>query len=74
VDTLRPYADLVLDAFGPERVMWGSDWPVARMRCEYGDWLAMARELTRDLSDAARSRVFGGTASAFYRLQDHQDG
>ncbi|PKQ04545.1 MAG: amidohydrolase, partial [Alphaproteobacteria bacterium HGW-Alphaproteobacteria-10] len=46
VDDLRPYAAHVLAAFGPERVMWGSDWPVCRLRAEYGDWLTAAQALT----------------------------
>jgi L-fuconolactonase len=65
---LAPYVDHVLAAFGAARVMWGSDWPVCRLRGEYADWRAAALELTRALSDADRALVFGGTARAFYRL------
>jgi L-fuconolactonase len=68
IEDLRPYARHVLKVFGPERVMWGSDWPVCRLRCEYSDWRRAAEELTADLSDSDRARVFGGTASEFYRL------
>lgn len=69
-EALQPYADHVLDVFGPDRVMWGSDWPVARLRCEYADWHETARTLTGDLPAAAQSAVFGGTARAFYRIAD----
>jgi L-fuconolactonase len=68
VDDLRPYADHVLGAFGAARVMWGSDWPVCRLRAEYTDWVKAAKDLTASLSDAERAHVFGGTAAAFYRL------
>lgn len=68
VDDLRPYADHILAAFGPDRVMWGSDWPVCRLRCEYSDWLRAAEALTAGLSDPDRARIFGGTAAEFYRL------
>lgn len=68
VEDLRPYADHVIKAFGPERVMWGSDWPVCRLRCEYSGWRAAAEELTAALDDAAKARIFGGTASEFYGL------
>lgn len=68
VDELRPYARHVLDVFGPDRVMWGSDWPVMRLRGEYPDWHAAARALTDHLSDAESAQVFGGTAVAFYGL------
>lgn len=68
VEDLRPYAEHVIARFGPERVMWGSDWPVCRLRTEYAGWRAAALALTADLSDAARKKIFGGTAAEFYRL------
>lgn len=67
---LRPYADTLLAAFGPERLMWGSDWPVVRLRCEYAEWLATARALTAGLDEAGRAALFGGTAARFYALPD----
>ena len=69
VDDLRPYTTHVLDAFGPERVMWGSDWPVCRLRGEYADWRQAALALTDHLSDAGKAQVFGETAVAFYGLE-----
>lgn len=68
LEDLRPYVAHVFDCFGADRVMWGSDWPVCRLRCEYGDWRAAAAELTAGLTEAERARVYGGTASEFYRL------
>lgn len=68
VEDLRPYVDHVFAAFGPERVMWGSDWPVCRLRGEYADWRAAALELTAGLSDVDRALVYGGTAAGFYGL------
>ncbi len=68
VDQLRPYAAHVLSAFGAERVMWGSDWPVVRLRAEYARWRAAAMELTAELSPEGQARVFGGTAVEFYGL------
>ncbi len=70
VDDLRPYADHVLAAFGPDRTMWGSDWPVCLLRGSYDDWRRAAEEVARDLDDAARAQLFGGTARDFYRLDD----
>jgi L-fuconolactonase len=67
-DRLRPYAEFVLEAFGPERIMWGSDWPVCRLRCEYDDWLRCAQELTVHYSAVDRARIFGGTAAEFYAI------
>ncbi|GGW55299.1 amidohydrolase family protein [Streptomyces griseoloalbus] len=68
VDDLRPYADVVLDAFGPERLMFGSDWPVCTLAAAYGDVLATARELTRGLGDDERQQLFEATATRVYDL------
>ena len=68
VEDLRPFSDHVLSAFGPERVMWGSDWPVCRRRATYDAWREAAGALTRHLDEAARDAVFGGTAARFYRI------
>jgi len=68
VDDLRPFVDHVLTAFGPSRVMWGSDWPVVRLQGEYDTWHDMAVELTAHLSPADRAAIFGGSAAAFYGL------
>jgi L-fucono-1,5-lactonase len=61
-------ADVVLDAFGAERVMFGSDWPVCLLVSDYADVLALARSLTAGLSAAERTAVFGATAARAYRL------
>ncbi len=68
VEDLRPYVDHVFRMFGPERVMWGSDWPVCRLRGEYADWRAAALELTAGLDDVDRALIYGGTAAGFYGL------
>lgn len=67
-DTLRPVFDHVLRAFGPERLMWGSDWPVLELAGTYADWLQVAQTLCAALSDADRAQVFGQTAARFYDL------
>ena len=68
VDDLRPYTDHVFDVFGAERVMWGSDWPVCRLRSEYADWRHAALTLTQGLSEVDRALIYGGTAAGFYSL------
>lgn len=65
---LKPYVDHVLEVFGPARVMWGSDWPVCRLRCEYDEWLDAAETLTAHLDPKDKARVFGGTAAEFYGI------
>ncbi|MHB9857483.1 amidohydrolase family protein [Streptomyces sp. YIM S03343] len=65
---LGPYADTVLDAFGPGRLMYGSDWPVCTLAASYGEVLDAACELTSDLSEPERAELFHGTATRVYRL------
>jgi len=65
---LVPYYDVVLGAFGPERIMFGSDWPVCTLSASYGQVVAAARALTSGLSPIERAVVFGGTARRIYRL------
>ncbi|WP_405922994.1 amidohydrolase family protein [Streptomyces sp. NBC_00035] len=68
VDDLRPYADTVLEAFGPSRLMFGSDWPVCTLAATYEEVADSARELTAGLGDDERDQVFEGTATRVYRL------
>ncbi|MBO0682075.1 MAG: amidohydrolase family protein [Candidatus Dormibacteraeota bacterium] len=65
---IAPYLDRALELFGPERLMFGSDWPVANLRGGYGKvWRETNLALAR-LSADERARILGGTAIAFYRL------
>ena len=62
---LRPYVDHLLACFGPDRLMWGSDWPVVNLAGGYTRWRDAALEL---LGATDRNPVLGGTAAAFYGL------
>ncbi|MET9519024.1 amidohydrolase family protein [Streptomyces sp. NPDC002994] len=68
VADLRPYSDTALDAFGPSRLMFGSDWPVCGLASSYAGVLAAARELTAGLGEGERADVFAGTADRTYGL------
>jgi L-fucono-1,5-lactonase len=68
VDGLRPYADRVLDAFGPARLMFGSDWRVCLPAAGYREVLDAAEALTDALNDTERADVFGATARRVYQL------
>jgi L-fuconolactonase len=68
VDTLKPYVDHILSSFGPGRIMWGSDWPVCRLRAEYDLWWAAAQTLTDHLPQTEKDSIFGGAAVAFYGI------
>ncbi|MEU9052341.1 amidohydrolase family protein [Streptomyces sp. NPDC048384] len=65
VDDLRPYADVVLEAFGPQRLMFGSDWPVSTLAAPYGQVLATAQDLT---GPDDRTHIFETTATRVYDL------
>jgi len=65
---LRPYAEVALEAFGPRRLMFGSDWPVCLLAVDYRRWIAVVREFAASLSLAEQERLFGGTALEAYGL------
>jgi L-fuconolactonase len=67
---LRPYVDVVLDAFGPDRVLFGSDWPVCLVVCGYARWMATVKELIAHLSPTERAAILGENARRLYRLGD----
>lgn len=68
VDSLRPFAQTVLDAFGPDRLLFGSDWPVCLLAASYRQVLGTANELIAALSEDERSAVLGQNAARVYGL------
>jgi L-fuconolactonase len=68
VDDLRPYLRHVLDCFGTERVMFGSDWPVITRRGQIANWLAALRTLVAEYRENEQERMFRRNALEFYRL------
>lgn len=67
-DQLRPYYDAVLAAFGPHRLMFGSDWPVCLVACEYDRWAETVQDWIGELSAAEQERIRAGTAVEAYGL------
>jgi L-fuconolactonase len=67
-EMLRPFVDVMLDAFGPSRLMWGSDWPMLLEAGDYLRWVATANELMAGVSVAERGPIFGANAAAFYGI------
>lgn len=65
-----PYARHVIDAFGPSRVMFGSDWPVATLATTYDTVLDLAEQATGDLSRTEHDQVFGETACRVYGIEN----
>jgi L-fuconolactonase len=67
-DQLRPYMNAALEAFGPRRIMFGSDWPVCLAAIPYGDWFHMVRDAIGCFSESEQEWVLGRTAAAAYAL------
>jgi L-fuconolactonase len=65
---LRPYYDFALHAFGPDRLMFGSDWPPCTLEASYAQVIAIARALAADLSESERDAIFHATARNTYQL------
>jgi len=65
---LAPYIEVALEAFGPDRLMFGSDWPVCRLAGDYAAMRSAVEPFLEQISGEERARIEGGTATGFYRL------
>ncbi|RKD89884.1 amidohydrolase family protein [Mangrovibacterium diazotrophicum] len=66
---LQPYLDVVLDAFGPERLLYGSDWPVCLVASEYANWLDLVKRNLARLSADEQQMIFCKNAEKVYQLE-----
>ena len=64
-----PYVRIALDAFGPERLMFGSDWPVSTLCASYEQVVQALRDALGPISADEKAQIFGGTAERFYGLK-----
>jgi L-fuconolactonase len=69
IESLRPYLDTVVSAFGLDRLMAGSDWPVCLLASGYSQWWQVLRNYFADFSDVERANIFGATATRIYNLK-----
>ena len=67
-EQLRPYMEIAMDAFGPSRMMFGSDWPVALLAIEYKQWVDIVADFVSALSSDEQAQFWGKTAQEAYRL------
>jgi L-fuconolactonase len=65
----RPYLDVIWEAFGEERLMIGSDWPVCLLSGEYSRTIGIVKEYLAQFSEATRAKVMGGNAARCYKLK-----
>jgi L-fuconolactonase len=63
-----PCIDTLIDLFGPDRLLWGSDWPVSTAAIEYSDWLLRCRSRVEARMPDQHAAIFGGNARRLYRL------
>ena len=68
LDTIRPYWEVAVEAFGDKRLMYGSDWPVCLLKSEYARWVEAVKELAGQLSESEQVEFWGGTAARVYNL------
>ncbi len=68
VDLLRPYWDVVLESFGAERLMFGSDWPVILLRSDYSRWVAAVEELVAPFSSLEKEQFWSENARRSYKI------
>jgi predicted TIM-barrel fold metal-dependent hydrolase len=68
VEQLAPNIQFTLDTFGPDRVMFGGDWPVCTLRASYRRWVETLDEITQGQNAAARQKLFHDNAVRFYGL------
>jgi L-fuconolactonase len=69
MQTIRPYIDTVVDAFGPDRLMAGSDWPVCLVAATYAQWWLLLQNYFADFSQSDQAKIFGETAIKIYDLK-----
>ena len=69
-DDFKPYLDTVFDAFGTDRIMFGSDWPVCLLAGSYSQMMQLIADYTKSFSPSDKEKIFGLNAARFYRIAD----
>ena len=70
IEDLHRYVNAAIDAFGPDRLMFGSDWPVCTLAAEYGQVIDIIRTAIDGRPQSEQDSIFGGTARRFWNLAD----
>ncbi|MEX0883381.1 MAG: amidohydrolase family protein [Cyclobacteriaceae bacterium] len=68
VEDLRPYFDTVLETFGPDRILFGGDWPVVLRGGSYLDWIKVFNQMAGSLSEIEKGKLFYRNAERIYRI------
>ncbi len=68
LQTIKPYIDHMIESFGPQRLVWGSDWPVVNLKSDLATWIDIFRELIAALSIDEQVAISSGNAKSIYSL------
>ena len=68
-EDFRPYLDVVVEAFGPQRLMIGSDWPVCTVSATYAETIAIVNDYIRQFASRQQEQILGGNCASFYGLE-----
>jgi len=66
--SLSFYSGFILEKFGPNRVIWGSDWPVVNLKCSYSDWVSISMKLLSHLSPEEQHKIWYSNAVKTYNI------
>lgn len=69
-ERLKPFFEAIIDIFGPDRLVFGSDWPVVNLVADYGRWIGALADAIAGLARADQQKVWAGNGEKFYRLRD----
>ncbi len=72
IEIIQPYFDHIMTAFGPERIMWGSDWPVIKLNGDYDTWVSLTQLLLKNYSFKDKRKIWADNARQFYNLPPYQ--
>lgn len=72
VTIIQPYFDHLMDVFGSNRIMWGSDWPVIKLNGDYETWLSLTKSLLKNHSSEESQKIWAGNAQNFYALSSYK--
>jgi L-fuconolactonase len=70
IEDLQPYVETALEAFGPDRLLFGSDWPVCTVASSYKRWLDVVKQCTAGLTSDEQDKILGENAQKFYGLEE----
>lgn len=71
-EALTPYFEHIMHVFGPDRIMWGSDWPVITVNGDYDTWISLTKSLLQNHSFENKGEIWADNAQNFYRLASYE--